>query len=120
MNYAKQEFFIHSRFLGSTAHKGDKKGGYTSANETQKFWPSSCAKIFDMFREVQAATCKWDQYVSCLINSRREITVPLLEKIVVAFLLEDKVTDSLKAVTALCFFTKSCFENQTFQRLFHL
>lgn len=63
-----------------------------------------------MFRELRTATCKLDQYVSCLINSRREITGALLEKIVVAFLLEDKVTDSLKAVTALCFFTKQCFE----------
>lgn len=62
-----------------------------------------------MFRELQPATCKLDQYVSCLINSRREITGALLEKIVVAFLLEDKVTDSLKAVMALCFFTKQCF-----------
>lgn len=65
-----------------------------------------------MFRELQAATCKLDQYVSCLINSRREITGALLERIVVAFLLEDKVTDSLKAVTALCFFTKQCFEKE--------
>lgn len=65
-----------------------------------------------MFRELQAATCKLDQYVSCLINSRREITGALLEKIVVAFLLEDKVTDSLKVVTALCFFTKQCFEKE--------
>lgn len=65
-----------------------------------------------MFRELQAATCKLDQYVSCLINSRREITGALLEKIVVAFLLEDKVTDSLKAVMALCFFTKQCFEKE--------
>lgn len=79
-----------------------------------KFWPSSCARGLDMFRELQAATCKLDQYVSCLINSRREITGPLLEKIVVAFLLEDKVTDSLKAVTALCFFTKPCFENKSY------
>lgn len=65
-----------------------------------------------MFRELQAATCKLDQYVSCLINSRREITSALLEKIVVAFLLEDKVTDSLIVVTALCFFTKQCFEKE--------
>lgn len=65
-----------------------------------------------MFRELQAATCKLDQYVSCLINSRREIMGALLEKIVVAFLLEDKVTDSLKAVMALCFFTKQCFEKE--------
>lgn len=85
----------------------------------QKFW-ASCAKVFDMFRELQAATCKLDQYVSCLINSRREITGPLLEKIVVAFLLEDKVTDSLKAVTALCFLTKPCFEDQSFQTLLYL
>lgn len=82
-----------------------------------KFWPSSCAKGLDMFREVQAATCKLDQYVSCLINSRREITGPLLEKIVVAFLLEDKVTDSLKAVTALCLFTKPCFETRVISNL---
>lgn len=76
-----------------------------------KFWPSSCAKGLDMFREVHAATCKLDQYVSCLINSRREIRGPLLEKIVVAFLLEDKVTDCLKA--ALYFFTKACLENES-------
>lgn len=78
-----------------------------------KSWPSSCARGLDMFRELQAATCKLDQYVSCLKNSRREITGPLLEKIVVAFLLEDKVTDSLKAVTALRSFTKPCFENES-------
>lgn len=72
-----------------------------------KFWSSSCATGLDMFRELQAATCKLDQYISCLINYRREITGTLLEKIVLAFLLEDTVTDSLKAVTSLFFLTKT-------------